>query len=108
MDLIGSPPVGVTADGFIIGDTIHYSLDENGRLPVSLCRIFEGFIRQRLQIDNNSKTDKCVKHGILLTSGWNHYGHWILEHALKLRFLEYYSNRSLGRLSVASDLDSLA
>jgi hypothetical protein len=91
--LIGKYPVGISQDRMILGDTIFHSFDGNYRLAATLSNILDPVDYFTLFENTLNKKGTYLNHidrGIVLTSRWNHYGHWVLEHALKLRFLEEY------------------
>lgn len=92
--LKGRSPVGFSEGGKILGETIYFSFEEHHRLASALSQVTPPEVVRCLRkglarADHDPDVDRIDK-GVLMTNRWRHYGHWILDHALKLRYLEQY------------------
>lgn len=82
--VVGKHPTIYTHEGFVVKDLFYYA---------------DGFVRLKYQLSLNFRDkiaklfsgEKCKEKldcGIVLTSNWNHYGHWMTEHVMNLRRIE--------------------
>jgi hypothetical protein len=94
--LVGEQPLGISRNGYILLDTVFHSHEGNSRLKSTLydVDIAEYPTIARFVMKKPVRNITRISDGIVLTSRWNNYGHWVQEHALKFRFLEQYSGIS--------------
>jgi len=86
-------PFGFTSNMNLLIDTIDYNT-RDGRVEKTFMKgttyddilslYFEGYRKRKL------KKGIDLDMACILSSRWTHYGHWMLEHALKLPLLEKY------------------
>ena len=91
----GKIPVGYTSKGSILQDTISYSdLDDRftETMKINALTCLEFF---KYKTQNESLDYACI-----MFNNWNHYGHWILEHALKLMYLSKIQDKFNVRIKL--------
>ena len=81
--LIGNPPIGVTSDGTIIQDTI-FRTEERTFSAVSSLHLKAQREIVRLKSGKSLKLTTVDRPMCSLLSAWNHFGHFIPEHFLKI------------------------
>lgn len=87
--LIGTYPIGFTKSNRLIYHTIdnnHFDSRIWAALESELIRTGIRNFNKNLNNINNTINDEAC----LLFSKWNHYGHWLPEHVLKLQALEKF------------------
>lgn len=96
--LAGAVPFGITGTRKLLTDTIDYNRvdDRIGATLGKNIRAGNVGLFEEKAIGELTKGDAQIKEACLLFSSWNHYGHWLPEHALKLRKLEDYE-KQVGR-----------
>lgn len=85
--LIGNPPVGVTSDGTIIQDTI-FRTEERTFSAVSSLHIMAQQEIVRLKAGKSLNLTIVDRPTCSLLSAWNHFGHFIPEHFLKIYHIQ--------------------
>lgn len=78
--LEGAWPLIYSEDGTLIKDSVSFS-DYNNRLSSQLKKNYIQSFRHPLRQMRKSN----VNYGILMFSLWNHFGHWIPEHLIKIK-----------------------
>ncbi len=85
--LIGHPPIGITSDGTIIRDTI-FRTDARTFAAISALHIKAQQEIRSLKKGKQLDTTVINMQTCSLLSAWNHFGHFIPEHLLKVHYIQ--------------------
>jgi hypothetical protein len=95
-------PIIITKTGKLVRDAFGANL-----CPRRIEKILESFgIHDDIELFDQNKRKKILKKqkeintACLLISGWDGYGHWLIEHALRLKKLEDYENLNSKKVRV--------
>ncbi|MEQ6886643.1 glycosyltransferase family 61 protein [Salicola sp. Rm-C-2C1-2] len=83
--LVGNYPL-IYKDGLYLRESVFFS-EEHDRLGSQVRSNFVSRFKHNLSLSPRPKDKKSISNCMLLFSKWNHYGHWVPEHLLKLKIL---------------------